>query len=183
MTNGRGARSALSRSTALLADFLVDRFGARGDVQAVIDAGDLPYATMMLGKGMLDESSPNFVGTYVGAPSEPRVRDVIEGAGALIAAGVLFTDLITAGFSQDICPERSIDLQRFHVSVAGRRYKNVPIGRALRALSRILADLPSRYPPAASVRPLPRIVDADLDATTSITQACLRDRATLPAQR
>jgi indolepyruvate decarboxylase len=50
---------------------------------------------MMLGKGMLDESSPNFVGTYAGAPSEPRVRDVIEGAGALIA-GVLFTDLITA---------------------------------------------------------------------------------------
>ena len=81
MTNGRGARSALSRSTALLADFLVDRFGARGDVQAVIDAGDLPYATMMPGKGRLDESSPNFVGTYAGAPSEPRVRDVIEERG------------------------------------------------------------------------------------------------------
>jgi hypothetical protein len=39
---------------------------------------------MMLGKGVLDESSPNLVGTYAGAPSEPGVRDVLEGAGVLI---------------------------------------------------------------------------------------------------
>jgi indolepyruvate decarboxylase len=166
-----------STSTAVLADFLVDRFGAREDAQAVIDAGDLPYATMMLGKGVLDESAPNLVGTYAGcAPSEPRVCDVIEGADALIMAGVLFTELITAGFSQHIRPERLIDLQPFHASVAGRRYGNVPIGLALRTLARILADLPSRYPPAASVRQLHPIVDVDSDATTSISQARLWDR-------
>jgi indolepyruvate decarboxylase len=172
------ARQLLSASTttAVLADFLVDRFGARKDVQAVIDAGDLPCATMMLGKGVLDESAPNFVATYTGAPSEPRVREVIEGADALITAGVIFTDLITAGFSQDIRPERLIDLQPFHTNVAGQRYEDVPIRSALRALARILARFPSRYPPTASVRPLPRIVDVDANATTFITQACPWDR-------
>jgi indolepyruvate decarboxylase len=69
---------------------------------------------------------------------------------APITAGVVFTDLITVEFSQDIRPERLIDLQPFHASVAGRGYENVPIGPALRALSGILADFPPPLPgPAA----------------------------------
>jgi indolepyruvate decarboxylase len=171
------ARELLSASayTAVLADFLVDRFGAREEVKGVISAGDLAYATMLPGKGVLDESTANFVGTYVGAASEPRVREVIEGAGALIAAGVLFTDVTTAGFSHDIRRDRLIDLQPFHASVAGRRYDDVPLGSALKALAQLLTSMAPRRPQRCSDRVRPSFVDC-LDETKTITQTLLWDR-------
>jgi indolepyruvate decarboxylase len=161
---------------AVLADFLVNRFEAVEAMEALIAAGDLPFATMVMGKGILDESASRFAGTYVGAPSEPRVREVIEGADVLIAAGVLFTDLITAGFSQTIHPERMIDLQPFHASVAGHRFEQVPLGCALRALTQIFAELPSRSSSSPSLRPRFNNVDIASGATVPITQKDLWQR-------
>jgi indolepyruvate decarboxylase len=133
---------AASTSTAVLCDFLVDRFAAADALQKLISQRGLSYATMLLGKGMLDDSSANFIGTYVGAASEDGICETIEQADTLIAAGVLFTDVLTAGFSHRIRLDRLIDLQPFHARVAGKEYRDIPLRTALLELSEIVAALP-----------------------------------------
>jgi indolepyruvate decarboxylase len=97
----------------VLADFLVDRFGCRPEVQRLIDYGSFPYATLSMGKGVLEESRAGFLGVYSGRPSDPAVRDAIESADIVITVGVIFADVLTAGFTQRIDPERLIDIRPF----------------------------------------------------------------------
>jgi indolepyruvate decarboxylase len=160
-----------SFSAAVLADFFVERFGAQEALRTLIARGDLPYATTLPGKSMLDDMSANFLGTYIGAASDPGVSEMIEQAGTLIAAGLLLTDVSTAGFSHWIRTERLIDLQPFNASVAGREYRNVPLRSALLGLSDIAADLPRgswRIPPST---PAP-----EADESAMLTQDVFLDR-------
>jgi indolepyruvate decarboxylase len=165
------ARQLLEESprTAILADFLVDRFDAREALQKLIEMSGFPYATMLMGKGMLDDTSDNFVG----AASEAGICETIEQSDLLIAAGILLTDALTAGFSHKISTNRLIDLQPFHVNVAGKVYEDIPLRLALLQLSEILASLPRRdvRPAAASLKvsdPVP-----DTAETVPLTQAIL----------
>jgi indolepyruvate decarboxylase len=162
-----------AKRPAVLADFLVDRFGARDALRAILCGSGFAYATMLLGKALLDESSGNFVGTYVGAASEPAVRDVVEGADVLIAAGILLTDVLTAGFTQRLQTERMIELHPFHAKIAGREYTGVPMLEAFRALGSVLdVSRPSR-----EIRTtLPRAA-AELSTTTRLTQAAFWEAA------
>nr|MBA2817066.1 L-glyceraldehyde 3-phosphate reductase [Candidatus Pantoea persica] len=93
----------------LLADFLA----ARWQQQAI------PCATLLMGKGVLDEQQPGYVGTYAVAGSECGVSELIEQADMTICVGVRFTDTLTAGFTHNLPVAQLIDIQPFAASVVG----------------------------------------------------------------
>ena len=133
-------------SVTVLADFLAARFDVRSQLRKLLDAGSLPYATLAMGKGVLDETDPRFVGVYGGRASTKSVLKAVEQADVLIGAGVWFTDEITAGFSQKIKPDRYIDLQPFEARIDDRRYGPLPLGVALDALTSVVQELGRRWP-------------------------------------
>src|SRR6516225_3986186 len=94
----------------VLADLLVHRLQAVKELEALLAADVVPHATLMWGKSLLDESSPNFLGIYAGAASAEWVRAAIEQAPVLVTAGVVFTDMVSGFFSQRIDPARTIDV-------------------------------------------------------------------------
>lgn len=106
-----------ARRVSLLADFLAERFGAEKVLEQWMNEVDMPHSTLLLGKSVLDETHACFTGTYVGAASEPQVKQLIENADVIINVGVRFTDTITAGFSQYLPAEKCIDLQPFEARV------------------------------------------------------------------
>ena len=54
----------------VLADLLVHRLQlCRRHSNALLAADTVPHATLMWGKSLVDESSPNFLGIYAGAAS------------------------------------------------------------------------------------------------------------------
>ena len=57
-TEAARRRVAAAGSTAVLADFLVDRFGARAELAALVATG-LPHAVVAMGKTVLDEGDPH----------------------------------------------------------------------------------------------------------------------------
>ena len=123
-------------SAVVLADFLVDRFRLRSEVQELIEAGSFSNATLSMGKGVLDENGPGYLGIYSGSASDPEVRSAIESAEAVIAVGVTFADVLTAGFSHQIDSQKLIDIQPFGATVAGRHYADVPMAYALAAITK-----------------------------------------------
>ncbi len=136
----------------VLADLLVHRLQAVKELEALLAADVVPYATLMWGKSMLDESSPHFLGIYAGAASTQRVRTAIEEAPVLVTAGVVFTDMVSGFFSQHIDPARTIDVGQYQSSVAGRVFAPLEMGAALDALAGILARRGTRSP---AVQPAP----------------------------
>ena len=94
----------------MLADLLVHRLNAVGNLEALLAADVVPHATLMWGKSLVDESAPENLGIYAGSASAESVRRAIEEAPVLVTAGVVFTDMVSGFFSQRIDAARTIDI-------------------------------------------------------------------------
>jgi alpha-keto-acid decarboxylase len=134
----------------VLADLLVHRLQAVKELEALLAADVVPHATLMWGKSLLDESSPNYLGIYAGSASAEHVRAAIEDAPALVTAGVVFTDMVSGFFSQRIDPARTIDIGQYQSSVAGEVFAPLEMGAALEALAEILVQRGITSPPVAA---------------------------------
>ncbi|PYB15005.1 indolepyruvate decarboxylase, partial [Serratia marcescens] len=130
-----------ARRVSLLADFLADRFGAEAALDEWLQAVDIPHATLLLGKGVLDENRAGFVGTYCGGASDPAVKQLIENADVVINVGVRLTDTITAGFTHHLPVEKCIDIQPFEAWVGRQRFSRIPMREAVQALHRLSLSL------------------------------------------
>lgn len=140
----------------VLADLLVHRLQAVDELESLLNADVVPHATLMWGKSLLDESSPNFMGIYAGTASTQRVRTAIEQAPVLVTAGVVFTDMVSGFFSQRIDPARSIDIGQYQSSVADEVFAPLEMPAALTALTAILTERGVKSPPVpAPVAPPP----------------------------
>jgi alpha-keto-acid decarboxylase len=134
----------------VLADLLVHRLQVVKELETLLTADVVPYATLMWGKSLLDESSPNYLGIYAGAASAPQVRTAIEDAPVLVTAGVVFTDMVSGFFSQHIDSARTIDVGQYQSSVAGQVFAPLEMGAALGALAEILTRRGINSPPVAA---------------------------------
>ncbi|OCB13721.1 indolepyruvate decarboxylase [Mycolicibacterium porcinum] len=158
----------------VLADFLVHRMGCVDELSALLAADTVGHATLMWGKSLVDESSPNYLGIYAGAASEDSVREAIEEAPVLVTAGVLFTDMVSGFFSQRIDPARTIDIGVNQSVVAGQVYAPLDMSAALDAVTAILTE---RAVASAALPPLPSRTHADPPAAdAALTQESLWDR-------
>jgi alpha-keto-acid decarboxylase len=124
---------------ALLADVFVYKMGAQENLRALIDAGNLPHATLLWGRRVVNEAHPAYLGIYNGAASAPEVREAIEDSEVLIQAGVRFTDLTSGFFTQQLALERLINVGARSSSVAGKQYGPIGLADALDALRDICA--------------------------------------------
>lgn len=158
----------------VLADFLVHRMGCVDELGALLAADTVGHATLMWGKSLVDESSPNYLGIYAGAASEDSVREAIEEAPVLVTAGVLFTDMVSGFFSQRIDPARTIDIGVNQSVVAGQVYAPLDMSAALDAVTAILTE---RAVASPALPPLPSRTHADPPAAdAALTQESLWDR-------
>jgi indolepyruvate decarboxylase len=108
-------------SAVVLADFLADRFGVKAQLRRLLEMGRFPHTTLSMGKGLLDEMDPDFLGTFAGRASDPLVRDRVINADVVIAAGVRFTDATNVGYSHEIADQRLIDIQPFDARIGDER--------------------------------------------------------------
>jgi alpha-keto-acid decarboxylase len=158
----------------VLADLLVHRLQAVGELESLLTADVVPHATLVWGKSLLDESSPNFLGIYAGTASAERVRTAIEQAPVLVTAGVVFTDMVSGFFSQRIDPNRTIDIGQYQSSVADKVFAPLDMGAALTALAAILTERGINSP---AVAPPPAEPPAPTPAVDEpLTQQVLWDR-------
>lgn len=142
----------------VLADLLVHRLHAVDALEALLAADAIPHATLMWGKSLVDENSPNFLGIYAGAASAEPVRRAIEQAPVLVTAGVMFTDMVSGFFSQRIDPARTIDIGAHQSTVAGKMFAPLELAAALDALTAILRRrrvVSPTVPPAGRDAPRP----------------------------
>ncbi|MGO9274014.1 MAG: thiamine pyrophosphate-binding protein [Terriglobia bacterium] len=70
----------------------IQRFGLQDTLQAIVDASGLPFTTTSLGKTVLDESQPHFVGTYAGPASPAITSAVMKVTDCPVALGTVITD-------------------------------------------------------------------------------------------
>ena len=135
----------------VLAGVEVHRLGLQQELRALIDQTHLPIVANMLGKSVIDERHPGYLGVYWGRLSRDDVREAVENSDCVLQLGVWWTD-IERGFAPPaLAPERSIQAERDRVKIGHAVYENVHLGDFLR-------ELKQRFPwsrPAPESQPLP----------------------------
>ncbi|KAJ0120657.1 pyruvate decarboxylase [Diaporthe amygdali] len=99
---------------------LVDGGAARSswEFSELVDTLRIPVFTTTLGKGIVDESSPYYMGGYDGIGSLPEVTEIVEAADCVLWLGGLPSDFNTLAFTFHISSSATvIDFQRLFVQI------------------------------------------------------------------
>ena len=145
----------------IIADMGVDRYRLQSELRSLLSATGYPYATMTMGKGLIEETHPQFIGIYNGAASEDYVQRRIEQADCVLSIGVLMTDFNTGKFSAKLASSRTIEVHGQSLKIKGELYNNVAMQDFLTALSKHL-----QHRDAATLDLKPKQENLDVGFTT-----------------
>ncbi|KAM0719619.1 hypothetical protein Q7P37_003749 [Cladosporium fusiforme] len=159
-----------SKNPAIFVDCLVDRHNAVSELDILISKLSCPIFTTNMGKGIVDETHPNYLGVYNGMVSGLGVAAAIEASDCVLIIGSLASDTNSGGFTRKVLPNNAIYLDAFTTNVKGTAYPSTP----LKPLLQTLTDrLDSSKAPSAPIPTLPPRPQEDDFASKNITQSYL----------
>ena len=114
-----------SQRPIVIGDVELIRFKLQKDFAGFLDKTGFPYVTMMLGKTLLSEHHPQFIGLFEGDRSRDYVRNRVESADCILKLGALMTDFNTGGFTTNLDDSKMISANIGYVKIKHHYYENV----------------------------------------------------------
>lgn len=99
-----------SKNPVVLVDCLVQRHNAVTELASLLDKLKFPIYSTNMGKSLIDEDHPNYVGVYNGTISSPGLAEAFESNDLMLMFGSLPSDTNTGGFSRKVVAETCIDI-------------------------------------------------------------------------
>ncbi len=126
-----------SRQPVILADVEVHRFGLQNEVLKLLQKTNFPIAATVLGKSVIGEQHPQYLGIYEGAMGRDDVRQYVESSDCLIMLGAFMTDINLGVYTARLDPARSISATSEKLSIRYHSYEDVRFKDFLRGLLRL----------------------------------------------
>lgn len=142
---------ANARQPVIVADVEVHRFGLQRLLVRLAERTNIPVAATLLGKSVIGEHHPFYMGVYEGAMGREDVRQYVEASDCVILLGFFMTDINLGVFTARLDPSRCIRATSEKMSVRYHNYEEVRLKDFVAGLLR----LPLRRRPAAT-HPVPR---------------------------
>ena len=147
----RSNEAALQKAMAIIAErinnaksivafpaFTILRLGLQKQAQKAIEALGCPFVTTLMEKCVIDESHPQFAGMYAGAVSDPKTRQIVEGADLVLdLGGVNLNDITTAAYSGQLDLSRFITVGLDDVRIGDKVIANVRLADVLSELAKL----------------------------------------------
>jgi len=114
-----------AQKPVVIGDVELIRFKLQKEFASFLDKTGFPYVTMMLGKTVLSEHHPQFIGLFEGDRSREYVRNRVESADCILQLGALMTDFNTGGFTTNLDHSKTICANIRCVKVKHHYYENV----------------------------------------------------------
>lgn len=114
-----------ARQPVILADVEVHRFGLQSELVRLAQRTNVPVAATILGKSVIGEDHPFFLGIYEGVMGRTEVRRYVESSDCLILLGAFMTDTNLGVFTARLDPGRSIYATSEKLSIRHHSYENV----------------------------------------------------------
>ncbi len=152
-----------AKKVSVLAGYLAERFNVQPLLKHWMDEVPFPHSALFFGKGVFNESHSNYVGTYIGAASEPEIQRLIEDADITINVGVQFLDTATAGFSHQLPIENCIFIHPNEAKVGHQVFTQIPMQEAIKALHQLTLSLAQQWKlPIINQSPLPNVSQSEI---------------------
>jgi indolepyruvate decarboxylase len=123
-----------ARRPMILADVEIHRFGLQDAMLGLAEDAGLPIATTILGKSVISEAHPLFVGVYEGAMGREEVTEYVESSDCLLMLGCFLTDINLGIFTAKLDPARCINATSEDIQIRYHHYQDVRLDDFIRGL-------------------------------------------------
>jgi indolepyruvate decarboxylase len=150
-----------ARQPVILADVEVHRFGLQKELLRLIEKSNIPAAATIMGKSVIGENYPFYLGVYEGAMGREEVRRYVEQSDCVLMLGAFMTDINLGIFTARLHPARCISATSEKLTIRYHNFEGVRFQDFLRGLlkaplrRRAAAKIP-RPPPLPEFRASPR---------------------------
>jgi indolepyruvate decarboxylase len=114
-----------ARRPVILADVEVHRFGLQDALLKLAVKTHIPVAATLLGKSVIGEHHPFYLGVYEGAMGREEVRRYVESSDCVLMLGTFMTDINLGVFTARLDPGRCISATSEKLSVGHHHYEDV----------------------------------------------------------
>lgn len=114
-----------AKNPCLFVDALVHHFNASDEVNDLVRKLAVRFYAANMGKGIVNESDPMYVGLYNGAINSPGVEAAWLESDLTVLLGYIPSDTNSGGFSRKVDPQTTTEINPF----------NVVVGTCLRSLN------------------------------------------------
>lgn len=131
-----------SKAPLALCDILTDRYGLTSDVQQLVDVLRLPCSNSLMGKSLLNESNPHYIGDFNGEESNKMVRAYAKNTDCLLHFGDYYNEINSGHWTlyQDMDMEAVVLFNPEYIKVGSQVFENVSFQDIVPALlNKILA--------------------------------------------
>ena len=134
-----------AKDPVILVGIEAHRFRIQNELQDLVDHSGYPFASTLLGKTVIPEEHPQFIGVYGGYSSWEDAHKVIEKSDMILCLGTLMTDIEVGGVNALFEPGRMIVANSDKVRIKNHVYNQICLISFIRALKdRLKKGKPSK---------------------------------------
>ncbi len=136
----------------IVAGVEIHRFGLQDAVLELAETSQIPMSATILGKSVVPEIHPLYVGLYEGAMGREEVTRFVEESDCVILLGTFMTDINLGIFTANLDPGKCIYATSEQLRIRHHHFHNVQLGDFIRELSATRPQPPQRpVPPNPNV--------------------------------
>lgn len=138
-------RLQAARKPVLIAGVEVHRFGLQKLVVKLAEKFNIPMGATLLGKSVVSEKHPLYIGVYEGAMGRQSVAEYVESSDCVLLLGAFMTDINLGIFTAHLEPGQCISATSEKLRIGHHHFHNVLFDDFLTGLTQL--KLPARKKP------------------------------------
>jgi len=119
----------------IITDSLIKRFKSEFETERFINKSNIPFCSFLMGKGIIDESHKNYLGSFLGKTLSSNLLEILNTSDCVISIGTIYCDFNTFNAPLNFKPDDMINIQGNFVTVQNKKYENVFMKDLLKHLS------------------------------------------------
>lgn len=157
-----------AKKPVVLADVELHRFGLQNELLKLVERTQIPVASTILGKSVISEQHPLYLGVYEGAMGREEVREYVESSDCVILLGAFMTDINLGIYTARLDLGKSIYATSEKLAIRYHSFENVRFKDFIRGL--LSADLKAHTPTNLPTPPRPAEFVPKPDAPMTIAR-------------
>ncbi|TWU42585.1 alpha-keto acid decarboxylase family protein [Novipirellula artificiosorum] len=137
-------RLSEAKNPVILAGVEMHRFRLQDELLQLAESANIPIATTMLGKSVVSERHPLFIGLYEGAIGDSQVTRIVEQSDLVLLMGAFLSDINLGIYTAKLDPNRCVYATSESLRISYHHYHNVDLKSFLVGLNESATALPKR---------------------------------------
>lgn len=128
----------MAKRPVIIAGEEIQRFKLESKLKELVEKINIPVASTILSKSVINEYHPLYLGVYEGAIGHEDVREYVESSDCIIIIGALLSDITLGIFTAKLDQNKCINITSEGLSIRYHKYENIRLDDFIDGLIKIL---------------------------------------------